>query len=286
MNNIDDGTGKKESRIKLIRADSLGKFKWDYKQVGIGSSTGNFGSNDWTDSQLMMMLNPIDVVQAGWKATGKDYTIDNEGYVIDENGYKIYKNVGSYYNREKGYVPNKVSTTENFLETEVDFSTKGLTIESKNLIDKAKYYLGGTTNLNYNISTVKEHYNIERNKSEYKDNEISRTNEWTGYIGLMYPSDYGFATNKINCLTKYLYDYSTYTECYINNWLLDSDEIQWTISPYWSHRNVIINIYQNGGINNYGSDGYAIIHPVLYLKPDVKITSGNGTKENSFKLSL
>ena len=29
MNNVDDGTGKKESRIKLIRTTSLGYYSWD-----------------------------------------------------------------------------------------------------------------------------------------------------------------------------------------------------------------------------------------------------------------
>ena len=33
-------------------------MSWDYKQSGVGSSEAKSGSNDWSDSQLMYMLNP------------------------------------------------------------------------------------------------------------------------------------------------------------------------------------------------------------------------------------
>ena len=47
-----------DGRIKIIRNDSIGNMSLDYKKSGVGSSTGNNGSNDWSDSQLMYMLNP------------------------------------------------------------------------------------------------------------------------------------------------------------------------------------------------------------------------------------
>ena len=72
-----------DGRIKITRQDSLGSMYWDYKQSGVGSSTGN-GSNDWSDSQLMYMLN------SNWLTTGSDilksgYTFDGT-YVKDGNG--------------------------------------------------------------------------------------------------------------------------------------------------------------------------------------------------------
>ena len=47
-----------DGRIKIIRNDTLGNMFFDYKKSGVGFSTTNYGSNDWTDSQLMYMLNP------------------------------------------------------------------------------------------------------------------------------------------------------------------------------------------------------------------------------------
>ena len=52
-----------DGRIKIIRNDiirnnSYGSTRWDYKKSGVGSSIVDYGSNDWSDSQLMYMLNP------------------------------------------------------------------------------------------------------------------------------------------------------------------------------------------------------------------------------------
>ena len=57
MNNIDDGTGKKETRLKIIRDEPIGEYSWDNKASGIGSSTSRNGSNDWSDSALQQVLN-------------------------------------------------------------------------------------------------------------------------------------------------------------------------------------------------------------------------------------
>ena len=58
FNNVTKSDGSKENLVKIIRTDSLGSYSWDYKRNGVGTSTENYGSNDWSDSQLMMMLNP------------------------------------------------------------------------------------------------------------------------------------------------------------------------------------------------------------------------------------
>ena len=44
--------------VKLIRNESIGNYSWDNKTSGVGSSTSSSGSNDWSDSRLMMLLNP------------------------------------------------------------------------------------------------------------------------------------------------------------------------------------------------------------------------------------
>ena len=47
-----------DGRIKIIKDTSIGSMSWDYKKSGVGSSIADYGSNDWSDSQLMYMLNP------------------------------------------------------------------------------------------------------------------------------------------------------------------------------------------------------------------------------------
>ena len=49
FNNIDNGSGTKETRLKIIRAESIGNYSWDNK--------GFLGENDWSDSALQQVLN-------------------------------------------------------------------------------------------------------------------------------------------------------------------------------------------------------------------------------------
>ena len=87
--NVAKADGSKEDLVKIIKDDRLNNTTiiWDYKQPGVGTSTSSYGSNDWTDSQLMMLLNPTDYLKSG-------YTIES-GVVKDANGQAIYQNMGS-----------------------------------------------------------------------------------------------------------------------------------------------------------------------------------------------
>ena len=78
FNNMTKADGSKENLIKIIRDDSLGNLSWDYKQYGVGSSTSNYGSNDWTDSELMMMLNPVDYLKSGYTNSNDIISYNNQ----------------------------------------------------------------------------------------------------------------------------------------------------------------------------------------------------------------
>ena len=70
-------------------------------------------------------------------------------------------------------------------------------------------------------------------------------------------------------------------------WLYILWTTQWTISPFVITSNVAHNILTIGNINNSLSvNSSQIVRPVVYLKPEVKITSGDGTIDNAYKLSL
>ena len=73
-----------DGRIKIIRNDTLDNIPFDYKKSGVGSSTSDSGSNDWTDSQLMYMLNP------GSYKLKTGYTL-SENFIKDGSGNVIYQ---------------------------------------------------------------------------------------------------------------------------------------------------------------------------------------------------
>ena len=56
FNNVDDGTGRKETRLKIIRDESIGNYSWDSSPNSINSGKG---VNDWSKADLMTELNNL-----------------------------------------------------------------------------------------------------------------------------------------------------------------------------------------------------------------------------------
>ena len=80
----------------------------------------------------------------------------------------------------------------------------GINETYKKMISEETYYLGGATSSNYKTLTASGYYNAERDSSQvYSGNPTSTTQ----YIGLMYPSDYGYAAGS-SCLSTALLYYS------------------------------------------------------------------------------
>ena len=124
---------------------------------------------------------------------------------------------------------------------------------------------------------------------------VERTITWLGKVGLMYPSDYGYATDgggdqvkRMQCLYTPLYDWKDNSNCYSNDWLYDSSNYQWTMTPApeSQHANKVFNVNTSGHVyDQYAGPAYAI-RPVVYLKSSVKITGGEGTSSKPYTLSI
>ena len=280
FNNVTKSDGFKENLVKIIRADSLGKFSWDYKKNGVGTSTIDYGSNDWTDSQLMMMLNPANYLKSG-------YT--NSSDIISSGSQQLYSKMGSYYNGNKGCEPAEIASGASFSCTEVDFTSTGLKNDvTRNAIESVVWNLGGTNA--YNTSTASMFYTAERGTAVY----IGRPTTWTGKIGLMYPSDYGYATSggttkdRAACLAKKLYnwDSSDFSDCKENDYLYNSSNVQWTLAPYSLTANLVFSVYAGGSVNFNGVGSALAVRPALFLKSSIKVKSGTGEKNNPYTLTL
>ena len=102
------------------------------------------------------------------------------------------------------------------------FTSNGLTEAAKNQIDTITWKLGGTASYKSSSDGLVSHfYNYERGTTVY----TGRPTEWQGKIGLMYTSDYGYATSggststRTSCLAKELYnwDSNSYSDCKNND---------------------------------------------------------------------
>ena len=260
---VDDGTGKVEERLKIIRNESIGNYSWDNKDTTTGAESNN-GKNNWTDARLNYLLNP--------------------GHESESVGGSLYWNSGS----------GTCYSGSNNATTNCDFISTGLKEEARNMIGDTLWYLGGTSGYMSASTGLASHwYTNERGTNVYNSSTSPRDTSFIGKVGLMYPSDYGYATSggsitdRNSCLNKEIYSWndSSYSDCYNNDWLYESSYYQWTLSPrvFYSFYVFVINSsgYVSDGSIDY--DGYDV-RPVAFLKSDIKIVDGDGSSSNPYIL--
>lgn len=221
------------------------------------------------------------------KIDGKVKLIRNEPLPIvttdTQNGSSVTigTSSGFYWNKVqqsgKNYNNWEDSTLQNYLN-----GTYYNSIDStyQNMISAETYYLGGPTSSNYKTLTASGYYNVERNSSQVSSGNPSST---TQKIGLMYPSDYGYAAGS-SCLSTALYDYGS-SNCY-NSDYLSMSKTEWLQAPYARYSSNATYLYSSGHVPGYSSvyNSYNAVRPVLYLTPQTKVTGGEGTSSNPYTL--
>ena len=282
--NVTKSNGTKEDLVKINKDDRLSndKFSWDYKRNGVGTSTRDDGSNDWSDSQLMMMLNPTDYLKYG-------YTIDNN-IVKDSKGQAIYQNMGSYYNGTLGCRPASITSGSSFSCTSIDFTSTGLKNDlTRNAIESVVWNLGGSSS--YTGVTARMFYKRERGTTVYS----GRPTTWRGKIGLMYPSDYGYATaggstiDRATCLAKEMnnWDGSGVSDCKNNDYLFKG-VTEWTLVPYSPISFTAFYVGYGGDVGGgYFVIGTYAVRPAAYLKSSISLSSvGDGSSNSPYQLKI
>ena len=272
MKDIDDGTGSRSDRVKIISDDSIGDFSWDTSESSINKGGG---VNEWSQADLMKLLNP--------------------GYESEAVGGSLYWNSGS----------GTCYSSDNNETKACNFTSAGIKDKLKSLISDAVWNTGandGQTYTDNNIKTAK-FYELERSNNtgkictsgQYCNDTLGRTTTWTGKVGLMYPSDYGYATSggsttdRTTCLNINLAGWNNYSDCKNNDWLYNSSSSPWTISPvaYSSMANLVFSVHLYGHVfsERVYYDDNKHVRPVVYLTSNVGIQSGDGSSSNPFILS-
>ena len=149
------------------------------------------------------------------------------------------------------------------------------------MIGNTKYYLGG---YNDSLKIQKDvMYQNERKISGSTYYNGSNPNSWVGKLGLMYASDYGYAASDECTQTLYNYDNAT---CKNNNWLFKGNT-EWILPQLASSSVYAFYVLSGGRVNDnsVGGNQYGG-RPVLYLKSNVLITSGDGTSSNPYQLQV
>ena len=102
----------------------------------------------------------------------------------------------------------------------------------------------------------------------------------------MYASDYGYAASDECTQTLYKYDNAT---CKNNNWLYNIKVNEWILLHDAGASRHAFYVYSGGLVGDYSSvvsNVQFAVRPVLYLKPDVKITGGHGTSTDPYVIGI
>ena len=243
------------NRIKVIKATPLtdgttSKFSWDYK-VNNGSVSYD---NIWATITSGNYSNSL--------------TSGSQLMKLLNNGAWWNGTSGSYYNN---------STTA----TTVNFTNYKLSDKAKSYVTTSRYYLGGYNN-NPPLTTAM--YGYERGTLRY---DTSRPLYWDGNVGLMYPSDYGYAAGNTCVTGTNLYNYDG--GCYQKDWLNNTSKNEWLLSPNSGDYCSAFALYSSssGFVNDNGNfvNSTLYVRPVFYLSSSVSISSGDGSSTNPYILS-
>ena len=266
MNNVYNEGNTPQTRIKLIRASSIGEYSLDTSAAAVNSG---YGINDWSQADLMTELNT-----------------DFFSYAAS--------GTSSWYNGRS----NAKTGTYNL--------NYGLNNSALSLIEDAKWYLGGNSNT---VSTLipSSMYTAEKGTNVWgstsgqncTDSSCPRATTYTGKVGIMYPSDYGFATaggattSRTTCITTLgphsdttgnTWTNASNANCKDNDWIKPASGYEWTMSPNNADATNGFILYYSGIIGTDRSSNSRQVRPTLYLKSDVTILGGTGDINNPYTI--
>ena len=185
---------------------------------------------------------------------------------------------GAYYNAQDGTNSGYCYGYSTTATANCDYTKKGIQAGYRKMIANVTWYLGGYSS---NSATAESFYGYERGTIV----SSGRPTSTTGYIGLMYPSDYGYSVLSSSCArTTNIVSYNTAT-CAGQSWLYGKGN-EWTLTPYSSSSYCVFALNYPGQLSNYSaSSGYGS-RPVLYLDASVYKTDGDGSLENPYIVGM
>ena len=228
-----------------------------------------------------------------WRILGVFEADDGTGNI--ENRIKIIKDqsIGKKY-WDTGSSNNWARPAT--LNTELNTTyLNSLDSTSKSMIGNTKYYLGGydgwVGGQGFTQTSV-QMYTYERKIQNTTSNEFyngTNPNSWIGKLGLMYVSDYGYASS--NCENKRIYNVNSSSNdiraCNTTNWLYNIKVNEWLLPQIVGISSRAFLVYSDGDVFfNDVSDDLFGVRPVLYLISSAKITGGNGTSSSPYTLGL
>ena len=202
------------------------------------------------------------------KSSTNDWSTSSLKILLNEN----------YYNATDGTGDGNCYGYSTSIPSNCDYTEIGINDTYRSMIKNVIWYLGGYSSTS---ATADDFYDYERGTSLYDDNPISTE----GYIGLMYPSDYGYSVLASSCArTTNLNDYDSST-CAGESWMYGKGN-EWTITSFSSNNYIVyylLYLGYLGSLNPYNGFG---ARPVLYLNSNVYVVDGSGTMSDPYIIGM
>ena len=258
------------------------------KSYAISNTNGVYNENGYRyegsdPSNYIYMTNKSTNEKELWRIIG----VFNDG----ENGEEVIR-VRRHYEKNSyptmAYDSNKTNHFPNTTMYNTLSSTYNLTNYSHTV--NFKMHLG--TSDSYETLTSSGWYTTERGTTPGKTaaDSYNSSVSFIGSVGLIYPSDYGYAVLASDCVrTTIAYKYNETAACYNNNWLFQGNsQEQWLISPSASSADYTSGIYSNGYVVIYLIGDFLFANenassPVMALSSDV-LVNGSGTKTDPYEI--
>ena len=181
-----------------------------------------------------------------------------------------------YYNSTNGTESGHCYQYSTSIKGICDYTNTGINEKYRDLIEEVTWNLGGS---NTNKLTTHEFYEAERGTTVYSGNPTTDT----GYIGLMYSSDYGYGALSSNCSRSTKLSSYNNSNCAGKNWL-GGNGYSWTITPHASYLSRVFYVTVFGYVvSSNAYRGYGL-SPVLYLKSSATLLGGEGTYSEPYEL--
>ena len=257
------------NNVKLIRNDRLGWLSWDTSESTVNSG---YGINQWGEST---------------DADGNEYAGADLQVYLNKMYYGGDTTITCY-----GGTKNSIKTCP----------TGTIDETAKSLIDNHTWNIGAPNHSTLNNSRTSSYDTVEFYKAErgtvngkictsgdYCNDTVTRTTEWTGYIGLPYVTDWAYASSESDCETNI--DNSSTKKCKNNNWMhygSEYDDKIWYLSPnaHSFFASSVGVVFGNGRADEYATARPLSVFPTMYLKSNVIIESGNGSTSDPYVLKL
>ena len=186
---------------------------------------------------------------------------------------------GAYYNAQDGTSSGYCYGYSTTSIANCDYTKRGIQAGYRGMIANVTWYLGGYSSAS---ATAEAFYGYERGTTVYS----GRPTSTIGYIGLMYPSDYGYSVLSSSCArTTNIVSYNTAT-CAGQSWLYGKGN-EWTLTPYSSTSDYVFSLNSTGYLGRGNSTHYGDgSRPVLYLDASVYKIDGDGSLNNPYIVGL